>query len=338
MKKNKKTRNSSRQKKKKISCQEKFSKGKIKIIGIGGSGGNSLSRFYPYRMPGIELVAVNADLQDLKKTKADFKIQIGRKLTNGLGAGMNPKIGERAALESKEEIKSRLLGGDIVFIVCGLGGGTGSGAAPIITETAKEIGALTIAVATLPFEFEGFFRRRIAAKALEKVKEKADTVFTVSNEKILSQCDDKIKLSSAFLTADEILRQAVLGIAELMIVPGIVSVDFADIKSIMRDSGLAAFGIGIGEGEQKVKKAALFAIKSSLVDFSSKKPSGILFNISGGKNLTLANVQEAAEIITKNSSPGAKIIFGAIQDDKIFKPDEIKITFIATGIESKEIF
>lgn len=319
-----------------FNSKEKLPKGRIKIIGVGGSGGNSVSRFYPYRTPGIDLIAVNSDLQDLKKTKADFKIQIGKKLTHGLGAGMNPKIGQKAALESKEEIKQFLLGGDIVFIVCGLGGGTGSGAAPIITQLAREIGALTIAIVTLPFEFEGIFRKRIALKALEKIKENADTVFTVSNENILSQCDEKTNLSSAFLAADEILRQAVLGIAELIIIPGIVSIDFADIKSIMKNSGLAAFGIGVGEGEDKVKKATLLAIKSSLIDFSSKKTSGVLFNISGGKNLTLFDVQEAAEIITKNSSAGAKIIFGAIQDEKRFKPDEVKIIFIATGIESKQ--
>ncbi len=306
----------------------------IKVVGIGGSGGNSLSRMFKSKIRGVELIAINSDLQDLKKTCADKKIEVGRKITKGFGAGMNLKIGEKAARESQEEIKTALLGADVIFVVCGLGGGTGSGAAPIVTEIARGTNALVIAVITMPFTFEGSCRKNIAKRSLEKIKKEADTIFIISNDKILTQITDKTKLSHAFIAADEILRQAVSGISDLIVLPGLINVDFADIKTIMKDSGLAMFGVGKGRGENKAKEAAMAAINSPLLDFYSKRSNGILFNISGGKNLTLFDVKEAAKIITKNALPSAKIIFGAIQDSKNFLPDEVKITVITTGIKN----
>jgi len=307
---------------------------RIKVVGIGGSGGNAISRMAKCVLEGVELIAFNSDFQDLKKIKADKKLQIGMGLTQGFGAGMDPAVGEKAALDSIQEIKELLEGGDIIFLTCGLGGGTGSGAVPIIADIAKKLGALTIAVVTLPFTFEGEQRKKIAKVALEKLQDKVDTLFVISNNKLLSTIDEKTSLNDAFWKADEILRQAVQGISDLIVRPGLINVDFADLRSIMKDAGFALFGVGRAQGDKKVFEAATKAINSPLLDLSTTKGAhGILFNITGGKNLTLNDVEEAAKIITQNALPGAKIIFGAIQDEKKFKNDEVEITVIATGIE-----
>jgi len=307
---------------------------RIKVVGIGGSGGNAVSRMAKCHIQGIELIAINSDFQDLKKIKADKKVHIGIGLTQGFGAGMDPAIGEKAAIDSLNEIKEVLQQGDIVFVTCGLGGGTGSGAVSIIADLAKNLGALTIGVVTLPFAFEGEQRKKIAKTALEKLKDKVDTLFVISNNKLLSAIDEKTSLNDAFWKADEILRQAVQGISDLIVRPGLINVNFADLKSIMKDAGFALFGVGKAKGENKVKEAAHKAISSPLLDLSTSKGAhGILFNITGGKNLTLNDVEEAGKIITQNAASGAKIIFGAIQDEKKFADDEVEITVIATGIE-----
>jgi len=304
---------------------------KIKVIGIGGSGGNAVSRMAKCKVQGVELIALNCDVQDLNKTKADKKIQIGEKITKGLGAGMNPVMGRRAAEESRDIIKKALDNTDIVFIVCGLGGGTGSGAAPVVAEIAKDLGALTIGAVTLPFSFEGAKRKNIADISQRRLKERVDTIFVIPNDKLFDQINEQTSCVSAFWLCDEILRQAVQGISDLIVRPGIINVDFADVKAIMKDSGFALFGVGSAEGENKIENAANSAVNSSFLDFSIKGATKILFNITGGKNLSLAEVQEAAKIITKNSS-AKRIIFGAIQDNKL-KPDQVKITLIASGIE-----
>jgi len=304
---------------------------KIKVIGVGGSGGNAVSRMAKCKIQGVDLIAANCDFQDLRKTNASYKIQIGKELTKGLGAGMNPSIGKRAAEESVEEIKQALMGADIVFVVCGMGGGTGSGAAPVIAGIAKELGALTIGAVTLPFSFEGAPRKRIAAIGEKKLREKVDTLFVIPNDNLLSEIKEDTSCESAFWICDEVLRQAVQGISDLIVRPGIINVDFADVKSIMADSGSALFGIGMGRGEDKIEQATTATLNSPFLQFPIKKAERILFNITGGKNLSLMEVEQAAKIITKNTS-AAKVIFGAIEDKKL-KPDQVKITLIAAGIE-----
>jgi cell division protein FtsZ len=283
------------------------------------------------KIQGVELIAFNCDVQDLKKTKADKKIQIGEKLTKGLGAGMNPQTGKEAAEESRLFIEDALKNTDIAFVVCGLGGGTGSGAAPVIAEIAKNLGILTIGAVTMPFSFEGAQRKNIAKLSQERLKERVDTLFVIPNNKLLEQIDEQTTCISAFWLCDEILRQAVQGISDLIVRPGIINVDFADVKAIMSDSGFALFGVGNAEGEDKIEKAANMAINSPFLDFGINGAQRILFNITGGKNLSLVEIQKAAKIITKSSS-ATRVIFGAIQDNKL-KPDEVKITLIAAGIE-----
>ncbi len=304
---------------------------KIKVLGVGGSGGNAVSRMAKCKIQGVELIALNCDIQDLKKTKADKKIQIGKNLTKGLGAGMNPNIGQGAAEESRSLIEDSLKNTDIAFVVCGLGGGTGSGAAPVVAEIAKDLGVLTIGAVTLPFSFEGIQRKNIAKACQKRLKERVDTLFVIPNDKLLKEIDEQTTCASAFWLCDEILRQAVQGISDLIVRPGIINVDFADVKAIMSDSGFALFGVGSAEGENKIEKAANMAINSPFLDFGIKGAQRILFNITGGKNLSLVEIQKAAKIITKNSS-ATRVIFGAIQDNKL-KPDEVKITLIAAGIE-----
>ncbi|MCX6737902.1 MAG: cell division protein FtsZ [Candidatus Parcubacteria bacterium] len=304
---------------------------KIKVVGVGGSGGNAISRMAKCKIQGVELIALNCDAQDIKKTKAHKKIQIGKNLTRGLGAGMNPRIGKEAAEESRELIEEALKGSDITFIVCGLGGGTGTGAAPLVAEISKKLGALTIGAVTLPFSFEGAQRKAIAKIGQNRMRDKVDTLFVIPNDKLLTQINDKTTLVSAFWMCDEILRQAVQGISDLITKPGIISVDFADIKAIMSNSGNALFGVGSAEGENKIEKATDKAIHSSFLDFGIKGAKRVLFNITGGKNLSLAEVQQAAKIITRNSS-ATRVIFGAIEDRKL-KPDEVKIILIAAGVE-----
>jgi cell division protein FtsZ len=304
---------------------------KIKVVGVGGSGGNAISRMAKCKIQGVELIALNCDAQDIKKTKAHKKIQIGKNLTRGLGAGMNPKIGKDAAEESGELIEEALKGSDITFIVCGLGGGTGTGAAPLVAEISKKLGALTIGAVTLPFSFEGAQRRAVAKIGQKRMKDRVDTLFVIPNDKLLNQINEKTTLVSAFWMCDEILRQAVQSISDLIVKPGIIDVDFADIKAIMSNSGNALFGIGSAIGEDKIERATDKAIHSPFLDFGIKGAKRVLFNVTGGKNLSLADVQQAAKIITKNSS-ATRVIFGAIEDKKL-KPDEVKIMLIAAGVE-----
>ncbi len=303
---------------------------KIKVVGIGGSGGNAITRMMGCDIKGIELIAINADFQDLEKTEADKKIRIGKELTEGLGAGMNPEIGEKAAKENADEIKEALEGSEMVFLTCGLGGGTGTGALPIISEIAKNTGALTIAVVTMPFSFEGKERERVAKEGLERVKGKVDTLIPIANDKLLTSLDSNVTLSEAFWHCDEILRQAVQGISDLIVLPGIISIDFADVKAIMKNSGSALFGKGIAKGKRRAEEAAGKALDLPLVDLSCENAKGVLFNVGGGDDLSLAEVNDIAKVIKEKVSPDAQVIFGAVEDDSL-EEGEIKVTVIATG-------
>jgi len=303
---------------------------KIKVVGVGGSGGNAISRMKKAKIKGVELIAINADAQDLRKTKADLRVRIGKKLTQGLGTGMNPEIGRRAAEENRAEIQEVLKDSDMIFITCGLGGGCGTGGSPIVAEVAQELGVLTVAVVTKPFSFEGQARRQIAEKGLRKLKERVDSFITISNDKLLEILDPKISLLNAFWICDDILRQAVQGISDLILLPGLVNVDFADVKTILKNSGTALFGIGRARGEKRAELAAKAAIHSPLLDISPKGAKGVLFNVSSGKDISLSEIDQAAKVITQEVNPEAKVIFGAVQDEKL-KKGEIKVTVIATG-------
>ncbi len=302
----------------------------IKVVGVGGSGGNAIARMAKCNIKGVELIAINADVQDLKKSQAEKQIQIGIKITKGLGTGMNPEIGKKSALEQITEIKESLKGADMIFVTCGLGGGCGSGAVPIISQEAKATGALTIVVVTKPFSFEGEQRIKIANKVIQELKDKVDALIVISNDKLLSFLDPKTNVNDAFWFCDEILRQAVQGISDLITLPGLINIDFADIKSIMKDSGSALFGVGVAKGENRAKKAVKQALRSPLLDLSCKGGKGVLFNVAGGSDISLLEVEEIARIINQEVSPDAKTIFGAIQDEKINK-GELKVTVIVTG-------
>ena len=308
----------------------KKAKPKIKVVGVGGSGCNAILRMTKSRIEGVELVAINTDLQDLKKSRADFKIRIGKNLTKGLGAGMNPEIGKEAAKEQRDEIKEILKDADLIFITYGAGGGTGSGAGPIVAEISKNLGILTVAIVTKPFSFEGIFRKQIAKKSLEELKERVDSLISISNDKLLSILNPKVSITQAFWACDEILRQAVQGISDLIVLPGIINVDFASVKSILKNSGTALFGIGFAEGEKRAQEATQKAINSPLLDHSFKGAKGILFNVAGGRDISLSEIEEVAKIITKEVNPEAKIIFGAVQNQE-FRKGEMKVTVIATG-------
>jgi len=303
---------------------------KIKVIGVGGSGGNAVSRMKKCKIQGVELIAINSDAQDLKKIRADQKIRIGRKLTQGLGTGMNPEIGKRAAEEQREEIQEVLKDSDLVFVTCGEGGGTGSGASPIVAEISKNLGILTVAVVTKPFSFEGQTRMRIAEASIRKLKEKVDSLIVIENDKLLENLDPKTTLLNAFWICDDILRQAVQGISDLITLPGIINVDFANVKTILKDSGTALFGIGRAKGAGRAENAIKMAISSPLLTISPKGARGILFNVSGGKDISLSEIEEIEEIITQEINPEAKVIFGAVQSE-ILKKGEIKVTVIVTG-------
>jgi cell division protein FtsZ len=307
---------------------------KIKVVGVGGAGSNAVSRMVTAKIQGVDLAVINCDAQDIKKAKADQKLRIGGNLTKGLGAGMNPEVGRMAAEESKEEITRLLQGADMVFITCGLGGGTGTGASPVVAEIAKSLGALVVGVVTTPFSFEGSYRSQMAKKGLESLKGKVDTLLIIPNDKVLLQGNKDKTLTEAFWACDEVLRQAVQGITDLIILPGIINVDFAGVKTIMRNSGSAFFGMGRAKGERRVETAVSLAINSPLLDFSIKGAKGILFNVSGGDDLSLNEINEAAEIITEKADPRAKVIFGAVNDKKLQK-GEMKITVIATGFGQK---
>jgi len=306
------------------------SKTTIKVIGVGGAGGNAIDRMVQCKIKGIDLIAINTDVQDLKKIRATQKVRIGQESTQGLGAGMNPELGKRAALESKEELEEVLRGADMVFLTGGLGGGTGGGAIPVIAEIAKSQGALTIAVVTKPFSFEGTWRTRLSERVLQELKGKVDTLLVIPNDQILKLSDQDTTVLGAFWKADEILRQAVQGISDLIVVPGIINVDFADLKSIMKNSGKAVFGMGQAKGEKRIENALELALRSPLLNMSIKGAKGVLFNIGGSDDLSLTEINEAAQKMKQEVSGQAKIIFGAVLD-KNLKPGEVRITVIATG-------
>ncbi len=309
---------------------------RIKVVGVGGSGGNAISRMIECNLKGVDFVAINTDAQDLHHNKAGEKIHIGKNLTRGLGAGMNPEIGRQAAEENRDEIHEILKGADMVFVVYGAGGGTGSGAGPVIAEAAKEAGALTVGVVTRPFSFEGKQRSAIAEESIENLKDRVDTIITIQNDKLLQVIDKSTPLVNAFRIVDDVLRQGVQGISDLITRPGIVNVDFADVKAIMQDSGSALMGIGISSGENRAVQAAKAAINSPLLDVSIEGAKGVLFNISGGEDLGMLEVNEAASIITENVDPNARIIFGVSTDENLKKGD-FKITVIATGFSENEL-
>ncbi|MCK5466669.1 cell division protein FtsZ [Candidatus Parcubacteria bacterium] len=303
---------------------------RIKVVGVGGGGNNAISRMMEANLKGIDFIAINTDAQDLHHCKVTEKLHIGKNLTRGLGAGMNPDVGRQAAEENKDELQDALKGSDMVFVTCGLGGGTGTGAAPIIAEAAREAGALTVAVVTKPFAFEGLQRKRIAEEGLENLKNQVDTIITIPNDKILSAIDKKILLLDSFKIADDILLQGVQGISDLITTPGIVNVDFADVKAIMENTGPSLMGIGRASGENRAVEAAKQAINSPLLELSIDGAKGVLFNVSGGPDLTMMEINEAADIITESIDPDAKVIFGAITDENL-KKGEVKVTVIATG-------
>lgn len=308
---------------------------KIKVMGVGGSGGSAINRMIKSKIKGVDFVAVNTDAQALNSNAAAQKIHIGSTTTRGLGAGMDPEIGAQAAEENEDEIKTVIDNADMVFITCGLGGGTGTGAAPIIADIAKQHGALTVAVVTRPFSFEGAQRRNIAERGLENLNDKVDTIITIPNDRLLQVIDKKTSLLDAFAIVDEVLKQGVQGISEIITIPGLVNVDFADVKAIMRDAGSAMMGIGRASGENRAVEAARSAIDSPLLDLSIKGAKGVLFTVAGGPDLTMYEVNEAAEVITSSIDPNAKVIFGAVIDETL--GDEIKITVIATGFGNNAV-
>ncbi len=306
---------------------------RIKVVGIGGGGNNAVSRMIVSQIKGVDFIAINTDAQQLHHCKASEKIHIGKNLTKGLGSGMDPEIGRQAAEENREEIHEALKGADLVFITCGLGGGTGTGGAPVVAEAAKDTGALVVAVVTKPFGFEGAQRSSVAEEGLLQLKDKVDTLITIPNDRVLNLIDRNTSLVNAFQVVDDVLKQGVQGIADLIIYSGIVNVDFADIRAIMQDAGSALMGIGRAAGEDRAVVAAKAAINSPLLEISVDGAKGVLFNIYGGPDLGMMEVNEAAKIITESVDPGAKIIFGATQDERL-KKGEIKIAVIATGFGS----
>lgn len=306
---------------------------KIKVIGVGGSGGAAINRMMASKIRGVDFVAMNTDVQALHYNSAPHKIHIGKTITRGLGAGMDPEMGRKAAEESQNEIREALKDTDMVFITCGLGGGTGTGAASLVAQIAKEMGALTVAVVTKPFSFEGPQRNTIADKGWESLAKEVDTIITIPNDRILQVIDKKTTLLDAFKVVDDVLKQGVQGISELITIPGLINVDFADVKTIMKDTGSALMGIGVGTGENRAVEAAKAAISSPLLELSIDGAHGILFTITGGQDLAMTEVSEAAKIITSSAAADAKIIFGAIIDDSM--TGSMRITVVATGFDNR---
>lgn len=301
----------------------------IKVVGVGGGGGNVINRMIEAGLRGVEFVTVNTDKQALELSKANKKIQIGEKLTRGLGAGANPEIGKCSAEESKAEIAEALKGADMVFVTAGMGGGTGTGAAPIVAETSREMGILTVAVVTKPFPFEGKRRTTQAEAGIDELKQCVDTLIVIPNEKLLQVVEKQTSIMDAFKMSDDVLRQSVQGVSDLITIPGLVNLDFADVKTIMLDAGIAHTGIGRASGEHRAQEAARQAIHSPLLETSIEGAGGVLINVTGGKDLGLLEINEAAELVQKSVDPDANIIFGAVIDENL--KDEIVITVIATG-------
>lgn len=308
----------------------------IKVVGVGGAGGNALDRMIDVGVRGVDFVAVNTDAQDLHYSKSPEKVHIGKTVTKGLGAGMDPELGRQAAEESKEEIERIVDGSDMVFITAGMGGGTGTGAAPVIAEISRGVGALTIAVVTKPFAFEGSQRSQVALEGLEDLKGNVDTLITIPNDRLLSLIDKKTTLLEAFSVVDDVLRQAVQGISDLITLPGVINVDFADVRAIMKNAGSALIGIGRGVGEDRALEAARQAISSPLVEVSIDGARGLLFTVSGGVDMGMAEINKAAEIITEAVDPEARIIFGAVPDPNMPK-GELRVTVIATGFDKDRV-
>jgi cell division protein FtsZ len=308
---------------------------KIKVVGVGGGGNNAVNRMIRSSLKGVEFIGVNTDAQALQHSHAEVVVQIGSKLTKGLGAGANPEIGKKAAEESKEELAAILKGADMVFVTAGMGGGTGTGAAPIVAEVAKELGALTVGVVTKPFTFEGRRRAQQAETGISELKSRVDTLITIPNDKLLQVIDKKTTITEAFVIADDVLRQGVQGISDLIAVPGLINLDFADVKTIMKEAGSALMGIGVGTGDNRAADAAKAAISSALLETSITGAKGVLLNITGASNLSLFEVNEAAEIISEASDPEANIIFGAVIDEKM--DDSVRVTVIATGFDNRSV-
>ncbi len=301
----------------------------IKVVGVGGAGNNGINRMVEAGVRGVEFISINTDKQALELSKASKKIQIGEKLTRGLGAGANPEIGKCSAEESRAEIAEALKGADMVFVTSGMGGGTGTGAAPIVAEVSKQMGILTVAVVTKPFPFEGRRRMNQAEAGINELKETVDTLITIPNEKLLQVVEKNTSVTEAFRMADDVLKQGVQGISDLITVPGLVNLDFADVKTIMQDAGIAHMGIGRASGEHRAQEAARQAIHSPLLETSIEGAGGVLINVTGGRDLGLLEINEAAELVQKSVDPEANIIFGAVIDENMV--DEIVITVIATG-------
>ena len=302
---------------------------KIKVVGVGGSGGSAINRMVQSKIRGVEFIAINTDVQALHHSFAPLKINIGKTVTRGLGAGMDPDLGRRAAEESQNEIRDALKGADMVFITCGLGGGTGSGAAPIVADIARDQGALTVAIVTKPFSWEGAQRNRIANDAYAELASRVDSIITIPNDRILNIIDKKTTLLQSFGIVDDVLRHGVTGISELITVPGLINVDYADVRAIMQNTGSALMGIGQASGDSRASEAAKMAVSSPLLDLSIDGARGILFTVTGGPNLTMQEVHEAAKIITGLADEDAKVIWGAIINDSL--KDEVRITVVATG-------
>src|SRR6185503_6275 len=305
----------------------------IKVVGVGGGGTNAVNRMVDAGLTGVEFVAVNTDAQALLGCDADVKIHIGAKATRGLGAGADPGVGREAATESRDELKEALKGADMIFVTAGEGGGTGTGGAPIVAEIARELEALTVGVVTRPFSFEGRRRAQQSEQGIAELAEKVDTLIVIENDRLLQVVEKKTPLSEAFKMADDILRQGVQGITDLITVPGIVNLDFADVRTIMRDAGSALMGIGIGQGENRASEAARTAVSSPLLESSIEGATGILLNITGPSELGLFEVNEAAEVVTTAADQNANVIFGAVIDDG--QRDEVRVTVIATGFGGK---
>ena len=305
----------------------------IKVIGVGGGGNNAVDRMIRSGLLGVEFISINTDVQALARAEAATKIQIGSELTRGLGAGANPDIGAKAAEESREQIANALRGADMVFVTAGMGGGTGTGASPVIAQIGKECGALTVGVVTKPFTFEGGRRALQADHGVTNLRNQVDTLITIPNDRLLQVVDKRTPFVEAFRMADDVLRQGVQGISDLIAVPGLINLDFADVKTIMSETGSALMGIGVGRGDSRAADAARAAINSPLLETSIEGARGVLLNITGDANLGLFEVNEAAEIITQAADPEANIIFGAVIDERL--QDEVRITVIATGFDQR---
>lgn len=306
---------------------------KIKVVGVGGGGGNAVNRMIEAGIRGVEFIAINTDIQALQNNRASYKLNIGKNITRGLGAGMDPELGRKAAEESQNEIREMLKGADMVFIACGLGGGTGTGASPVVAEIARDLGALTIAVVTKPFFFEGSLRQKVAEEGYYNLASKVDTIITVSNEKLLEIIDKRTTFIDSFKMADNVLRQGVQGISEIITVPGIINADFADVRAIMSGTGTALMGVGSASGENKATEAVKAAVNSALLETSIDGAKGIVFTITGGSDLSMSDVSDAAKMINSLAHKDAKIIFGAVIDESL--GDELKVTVVATGFDDK---